>query len=69
MITTRFVVLLNNQTDLVPRSISGPDQLYSLGLLVPQGLPNNLDDLLLPTDSEVAQDVYVIGVQEGCPDR
>ncbi|CAL8344600.1 unnamed protein product [Lota lota] len=34
-----------------------------------KGLPNNLDDLLLPTDSELAQDFYVIGVQEGCPDR
>ncbi|KAJ3604499.1 hypothetical protein NHX12_029239 [Muraenolepis orangiensis] len=34
-----------------------------------KGLPNNLDDLLLPTDSEFAQDLYVIGVQEGCPDR
>ncbi|XP_059920524.1 phosphatidylinositol polyphosphate 5-phosphatase type IV isoform X1 [Gadus macrocephalus] len=34
-----------------------------------KGLPNNLDDLLLPADSELAQDVYVIGVQEGCPDR
>lgn len=34
-----------------------------------KGLPVNLDDLLLPTDSEFAQDLYVIGVQEGCPDR
>lgn len=34
-----------------------------------QGLPANLDDLLLPTDSEFAQDFYIIGVQEGCPDR
>ncbi|XP_034547335.1 phosphatidylinositol polyphosphate 5-phosphatase type IV [Notolabrus celidotus] len=34
-----------------------------------KGLPSNLDDLLLPTDSEFAQDFYVIGVQEGCPDR
>ncbi|KAM9743683.1 phosphatidylinositol polyphosphate 5-phosphatase type IV isoform 1-T3 [Menidia menidia] len=32
-------------------------------------LPANLNDLLLPTDSEFAQDFYVIGVQEGCPDR
>ncbi|XP_012733957.2 phosphatidylinositol polyphosphate 5-phosphatase type IV [Fundulus heteroclitus] len=32
-------------------------------------LPANLDDLLLPTDSEFAQDFYVVGVQEGCPDR
>ncbi|XP_044185993.1 phosphatidylinositol polyphosphate 5-phosphatase type IV [Thunnus albacares] len=34
-----------------------------------KGIPANLDDLLLPTDSEFAQDFYVIGVQEGCPDR
>ncbi|CAB1435424.1 unnamed protein product [Pleuronectes platessa] len=34
-----------------------------------KGLPLNLDDLLLPTDSEFAQDFYIIGVQEGCPDR
>ncbi|KAL2079643.1 hypothetical protein ACEWY4_025387 [Coilia grayii] len=34
-----------------------------------KGLPNNLDDLLLPTDTEFAQDFYVIGIQEGCPDR
>ncbi|KAL7839690.1 hypothetical protein SRHO_G00263480 [Serrasalmus rhombeus] len=34
-----------------------------------KGLPNNLDDLLLPTDTEFAQDFYIIGVQEGCPDR
>ncbi|XP_023663630.1 phosphatidylinositol polyphosphate 5-phosphatase type IV [Paramormyrops kingsleyae] len=32
-------------------------------------LPADLDDLLLPTDSEFAQDFYVIGVQEGCADR
>ncbi|NXL84042.1 INP5E phosphatase, partial [Alectura lathami] len=32
-------------------------------------LPVNLDDLLLPTDLDYAQDMYVIGVQEGCPDR
>ncbi|KAM4575830.1 phosphatidylinositol polyphosphate 5-phosphatase type IV isoform 2-T4 [Odontesthes bonariensis] len=32
-------------------------------------IPGNLNDLLLPTDSEFAQDFYVIGVQEGCPDR
>ncbi|XP_041855540.1 phosphatidylinositol polyphosphate 5-phosphatase type IV isoform X2 [Melanotaenia boesemani] len=31
--------------------------------------PTNLNDLLLPTDSEFAQDFYIIGVQEGCPDR
>ncbi|CAM9306672.1 unnamed protein product [Lampetra planeri] len=34
-----------------------------------KGLPANLDDLLLPTDSEFAQDFYIIGVQEGSPDR
>ncbi|KAI5613172.1 72 kDa inositol polyphosphate 5-phosphatase [Silurus asotus] len=34
-----------------------------------KGLPNNLDDLLLPTDTDFAQDIYIIGVQEGCPDR
>uniref|UniRef100_A0A3Q3QCM0 Phosphatidylinositol polyphosphate 5-phosphatase type IV n=1 Tax=Monopterus albus TaxID=43700 RepID=A0A3Q3QCM0_MONAL len=33
------------------------------------GMPANLDDLLLPMDSEFAQDFYIIGVQEGCPDR
>ncbi|XP_025917936.1 72 kDa inositol polyphosphate 5-phosphatase isoform X2 [Apteryx rowi] len=32
-------------------------------------LPVNLDDFLLPTDPDYAQDMYVIGVQEGCPDR
>ncbi|XP_019366345.1 PREDICTED: 72 kDa inositol polyphosphate 5-phosphatase isoform X2 [Gavialis gangeticus] len=32
-------------------------------------LPENLDDLLLPTDPDYAQDMYIIGVQEGCPDR
>uniref|UniRef100_A0A8C6JGJ0 Phosphatidylinositol polyphosphate 5-phosphatase type IV n=1 Tax=Melopsittacus undulatus TaxID=13146 RepID=A0A8C6JGJ0_MELUD len=32
-------------------------------------LPLNLDDFLLPTDPDYAQDMYVIGVQEGCPDR
>ncbi|KAJ8260526.1 hypothetical protein COCON_G00162490 [Conger conger] len=32
-------------------------------------LPTNLDDLLLPMDTEVAQDMYIIGVQEGCADR
>ncbi|XP_064026949.1 phosphatidylinositol polyphosphate 5-phosphatase type IV isoform X2 [Pogoniulus pusillus] len=32
-------------------------------------LPINLDDLLLPTDPDYAQDMYIIGVQEGCPDR
>ncbi|KAM8796554.1 INP5E phosphatase, partial [Eudromia elegans] len=32
-------------------------------------LPVNLDDFLLPTDPDYAQDMYIIGVQEGCPDR
>ncbi|NXP48525.1 INP5E phosphatase, partial [Heliornis fulica] len=32
-------------------------------------LPVNLDELLLPKDPDCAQDIYVIGVQEGCPDR
>ncbi|NXD62079.1 INP5E phosphatase, partial [Eolophus roseicapillus] len=32
-------------------------------------LPLNLDDFLLPADPDYAQDMYVIGVQEGCPDR
>ncbi|XP_061788690.1 phosphatidylinositol polyphosphate 5-phosphatase type IV isoform X1 [Nerophis lumbriciformis] len=34
-----------------------------------KGLPSNLDDLLLPADSDFVQDFYIIGVQEGCPDR
>lgn len=32
-------------------------------------LPEELDDFLLPPDPEYAQDMYVIGIQEGCPDR
>ncbi|XP_010139855.1 PREDICTED: 72 kDa inositol polyphosphate 5-phosphatase [Buceros rhinoceros silvestris] len=32
-------------------------------------LPVNLDDFLLPADPDYTQDMYVIGVQEGCPDR
>ncbi|XP_048368768.1 phosphatidylinositol polyphosphate 5-phosphatase type IV isoform X2 [Sphaerodactylus townsendi] len=32
-------------------------------------LPELLDDLLLPADPDYAQDMYVIGIQEGCPDR
>ncbi|XP_008167705.2 phosphatidylinositol polyphosphate 5-phosphatase type IV isoform X1 [Chrysemys picta bellii] len=32
-------------------------------------LPENLDDFLFPSDPDYAQDMYVIGVQEGCPDR
>ncbi|XP_043914454.1 phosphatidylinositol polyphosphate 5-phosphatase type IV isoform X2 [Protopterus annectens] len=32
-------------------------------------LPENLDDLLLPSDADFAQDMYVIGVQEGCAER
>ncbi|XP_006863876.1 PREDICTED: 72 kDa inositol polyphosphate 5-phosphatase [Chrysochloris asiatica] len=32
-------------------------------------LPPNLDELLLPAEADYAQDMYVIGVQEGCSDR
>ncbi|XP_066466794.1 phosphatidylinositol polyphosphate 5-phosphatase type IV isoform X2 [Tiliqua scincoides] len=32
-------------------------------------LPEVLDDFLLPPDPDYAQDMYVIGIQEGCPDR
>ncbi|KAK2506963.1 hypothetical protein MC885_006558 [Smutsia gigantea] len=32
-------------------------------------LPPHLDELLLPTEADYAQDLYVIGVQEGCSDR
>ncbi|XP_075434998.1 phosphatidylinositol polyphosphate 5-phosphatase type IV isoform X2 [Ascaphus truei] len=32
-------------------------------------LPETLDDFLLPSDADFAQDMYVIGVQEGSPDR
>ncbi|XP_042335547.1 phosphatidylinositol polyphosphate 5-phosphatase type IV [Sceloporus undulatus] len=32
-------------------------------------LPEVLDDFLLPTEPDYAQDMYVIGIQEGCPDR
>ncbi|XP_063172507.1 LOW QUALITY PROTEIN: phosphatidylinositol polyphosphate 5-phosphatase type IV-like [Candoia aspera] len=32
-------------------------------------LPEMLDDFLLPSEPDYAQDVYVIGIQEGCPDR
>ncbi|XP_067397922.1 phosphatidylinositol polyphosphate 5-phosphatase type IV [Emydura macquarii macquarii] len=32
-------------------------------------LPENLDDFLFPADPDYVQDMYVIGVQEGCPDR
>uniref|UniRef100_A0A1B8XUT1 Inositol polyphosphate-related phosphatase domain-containing protein n=1 Tax=Xenopus tropicalis TaxID=8364 RepID=A0A1B8XUT1_XENTR len=32
-------------------------------------LPERLDDLLFPSGAESAQDLYVIGVQEGCPYR
>ncbi|KAM4697036.1 phosphatidylinositol polyphosphate 5-phosphatase type IV [Rhinophrynus dorsalis] len=32
-------------------------------------LPNSLDDFLLPPGDDFAQDMYVIGVQEGSPDR
>ncbi|XP_056668667.1 phosphatidylinositol polyphosphate 5-phosphatase type IV isoform X3 [Monodelphis domestica] len=32
-------------------------------------LPNNLDDFLLPSEADFVQDIYVLGVQEGCSDR
>ncbi|XP_039220110.1 phosphatidylinositol polyphosphate 5-phosphatase type IV isoform X2 [Crotalus tigris] len=32
-------------------------------------LPEMLDDFLLPSEPDYAQDMYVIGIQEGCPDR
>ncbi|XP_033271184.1 phosphatidylinositol polyphosphate 5-phosphatase type IV isoform X3 [Orcinus orca] len=32
-------------------------------------LPPNLDELLLPAEADFAQDLYVVGVQEGCSDR
>ncbi|XP_078238839.1 phosphatidylinositol polyphosphate 5-phosphatase type IV isoform X2 [Pogona vitticeps] len=32
-------------------------------------LPEMLDDFLLPSEPDYVQDMYVIGVQEGCPDR
>ncbi|KAM4664881.1 phosphatidylinositol polyphosphate 5-phosphatase type IV isoform 2-T2 [Discoglossus pictus] len=32
-------------------------------------LPESLDDFLLPSDNDFAQDMYVIGIQEGGPDR
>ncbi|XP_039714893.1 phosphatidylinositol polyphosphate 5-phosphatase type IV isoform X1 [Pteropus medius] len=31
--------------------------------------PSNLDELLLPAEADYAQDLYVVGVQEGCSDR
>lgn len=40
-----------------------------LGAAFPQELPANLDELLLPAEADYAQDLYVIGVQEGCSDR
>lgn len=40
----------------------------SLGA-APQELPANLDELLLPAEADYAQDLYVVGVQEGCSDR
>lgn len=39
------------------------------GTASPQELPPNLDELLLPAEADYAQDLYVIGVQEGCSDR
>ncbi|XP_016815955.3 phosphatidylinositol polyphosphate 5-phosphatase type IV isoform X1 [Pan troglodytes] len=32
-------------------------------------LPPSLDEFLLPAEADYAQDLYVIGVQEGCSDR
>ncbi|KAM5331624.1 phosphatidylinositol polyphosphate 5-phosphatase type IV isoform 2-T2 [Glossophaga mutica] len=32
-------------------------------------LPPNLDELLLPPEADYTQDLYVVGVQEGCSDR
>lgn len=40
-----------------------------LGAASPQELPANLDELLLPAEADYAQDLYVVGVQEGCSDR
>ena len=34
-----------------------------------QELPPSLDEFLLPAEADYAQDLYVIGVQEGCSDR
>ena len=39
------------------------------GAAFPQELPPNLDELLLPAEADFAQDLYVVGVQEGCSDR
>lgn len=39
------------------------------GAALPQELPPNLDELLLPAEADYAQDLYVVGVQEGCSDR
>lgn len=49
-----------------PTALSGAQTLLSV---FPQCIPANLNDLLLPTDSEFAQDFYVVGVQEGCQDK
>ncbi|EDL08315.1 phosphatidylinositol polyphosphate 5-phosphatase type IV isoform X1 [Mus musculus] len=32
-------------------------------------LPASLDEFLLPTEADYTQDLYVIGIQEGCSDR
>ncbi|XP_043576578.1 phosphatidylinositol polyphosphate 5-phosphatase type IV isoform X1 [Chiloscyllium plagiosum] len=34
-----------------------------------QQLPDKLDDFLLPCDSQYIQDLYIVGTQEGIPDR
>lgn len=74
-----YVATWNMQGEKVSSSLSAVTQrlniidmheiFYINGEYCMQGLPNNLDDLLLPTDTDFAQDFYIIGVQEGCPDR
>lgn len=54
---------LREKLGSVPRR--GP----SLGAASLQELPPNLDELLLPAEADYAQDLYVVGVQEGCSDR
>lgn len=58
---------------------AGPRAVGEAGSLAPreplathsslQELPPNLDELLLPAEADYAQDLYVVGVQEGCSDR
>lgn len=47
--------------------VAGPLALLGSALL--QEPPSNLDELLLPAEADYAQDLYVVGVQEGCSDR